>query len=52
MKCECLVDLSSEWKLYSELGDLLLDLPRDLDHLVDELCFAADLLFLGSFPDK
>ena len=51
MKRECPVDLSSEWKLCLESGDLFLDLS-DLDCLVDELGFATDLLFLGSFSEK
>ena len=49
---KCLLDLSSERDLYLESGDLFLDLPKDLNCLVDELGFAADLLCLASFPDK
>ena len=51
MKHNCLVDLSSEWELYLESCDLYLDLPRDLNLLVDGVGF-VDLLFLGNFSEK
>ena len=44
MKCECLLDLSSEWEMCLEPGDWFLDLSGSL---VEVLGFARDLLLLG-----
>ena len=46
------MDLSSEWELNLESGDLILDLSGHLECLVVKPGFATDLLFLGSFSEK
>ena len=51
MKCNCLEDLSSEWELCLESGDLYLDAHRELNLLVDGVGF-VDLLFLCNFSEK
>ena len=46
IKCECLVDPSSELELCLDSGDPYLNLPGDID-LVGGIDFVVDLLFLG-----
>ena len=52
MKCDFLVYLSSEWKLCLDSGDPYLNLPRNLNLLVDEIDFVVDPSFLGNFSER
>ena len=46
------MDLSSEWELCLEPGEVFLDLSGDLEHLVEVLGFATDLLLHGNFSER